>query len=135
MTDKFMPGRLTVQPGEPIHQDVDGILKGQRMNLGINGGYFNRDILDLGIFKILEIGLQMMMGLGLPQDRFAQMVDVHPHALFFSFFQMGVEGRCFSGNDGPAAVVTHFIDHFGYGKFGKVTTESEKHLHQQFIDF
>ncbi len=65
MTNKFMPGRLTVQSGEPIHQDVDGMFEGQRMNLGINGGYFNRYILDLGIFKILEIGLQAMMGLGL----------------------------------------------------------------------
>ncbi len=31
--------------------------------------------------------------------------------------------------------VPHFIDHFGYGKLGKVAAESEKHLHQQFIDF
>ena len=114
--------RGPVEDGEPLFENFDGLVKGQRADLGVEGGDFDRDVLDIRIFQIPEIGGQALGRFGFAEHRLAQVVDVDTHALGTSLVEIGSQLQRFTGENDPAAPPPHLLDELGNSQGGQTAT-------------
>ena len=109
------------------------MIKGQRIDLGVYGGYLDGNTLDFRILQIFPVDEKALLSFCFPQHRFSQVIDVHANALLLSLVQMRVKRCLLTGNHGAAAALPHPLNHFGNGQRRKMMPDTHEHLNQQFV--
>lgn len=123
-----------VQAFEAIAEHRDGVFAGQRRDLRVQGRDLDRDHLDLGPLQTLQDLLQPPLGLGFAEDRFAEEVDVHPHAFAAAVFEVAGQQLLFAGQDDVGRLVVHVLLHQRQRDTRQVAAEGLEALHQQTVD-
>ena len=118
---------------EPLDQGGHGVLEVERADLREDGRDLDRDVLDVRILHVADVGGQPVGRLPLAEHRLAQVVDVHADALGLAPLQMGVQFLVLARDDGPAAAGAHLLDELGHGHGGEVLAHADEHLHDQLL--
>ena len=125
--------RHPVDGREPLDQGGHGVLEVERADLREDGRDLDRDVLDVRILHVADVGGQPVGRLPLAEHRLAQVVDVHADALGLAPLQVGVQFLVLARDDGPAAAGAHLLDELGHGHGGEVLAHADEHLHDQFL--
>jgi hypothetical protein len=78
-------------------------------NLRIDRGDLYRDDFNLRLLQCREITLQPAAGILFPEQRFAEEIDVHPHALFPAGTQVLGEQLPLGGQDHVRRLMLHAV--------------------------
>ena len=90
--------------------------------------------LDLGPLQSLQVLLQAALGLLLAQDRLAEEVDVHPHALGAALGQVLREHFFFAGQDDVGRLLVHVLLDQRQRNAGHEGAERLEALHQRAVE-
>ena len=118
-----------VQQFQPIAEHVDRVLAGERRDLRVDRRDLDRDDFDLGLLQRCEIRLQPALGILLAEQRFAEEVDVHPHAFFAAALaRCSASSSCFGRQNDVRRLLLHLLLHQRHRHAGQVRAEGLKAL-------
>jgi hypothetical protein len=85
------------------------------MDLSADGGDLDGDALDARVPQVGKVGAHVGERLFFPEDLLSQMIHIDPQAFRPPLLQVGAKRRVLPGDDGVAAVGSHFRDDAGHG--------------------
>jgi hypothetical protein len=88
-----------VELPQPVGQHVDGVVERQRIDLGVDRGDLDRDVVDVGSPDRGDDGVEAVGGLLLTEHGLAQRVDVLPVAVGPAGGQVAGQRRVLGGQD------------------------------------
>ena len=127
-------GGGAVEQLQPVAQHVHRVLASQRGDLRVDRRDLDRDDFDLRPLQGREVRLQAALGLGLAEQRLAEVVDVHPQPFAAALLEMLAEQLLLGRQHDVGRLVLHLFLDQRHGHAGQVGAEGLEAAEQRAVE-